>query len=104
MPPQPTIPPLLSSHLSSPTSAGSLKLVTSVLGASANWIILRHVQAALKPQLPIPSDNEGNTAIVFVSWLRGLDFWKDGTRRLVGYPTLTGIFNGFPLQSMYIWF
>ncbi|KAL8675277.1 MAG: hypothetical protein Q9168_000398 [Polycauliona sp. 1 TL-2023] len=48
MPSQPAIPPLLSTHLQPPSSKGSLILVTSVLGASANWIILRQIYAALK--------------------------------------------------------
>ncbi|KAL8854908.1 MAG: hypothetical protein Q9221_000415 [Calogaya cf. arnoldii] len=48
MPSQPAIPPPLSSHLQTALSKGSLSLVTSVLGASANWIILRQIYAALK--------------------------------------------------------
>ncbi|KAL8772011.1 MAG: hypothetical protein Q9209_002676 [Squamulea sp. 1 TL-2023] len=78
MPSQPPIPPILLTHLQSP-SKGSLSLVTSVLGASANWVILRQIYAALKP--PFGHQAEA-TAVVLVSWLRGLDVWKDGARRL----------------------
>ncbi len=80
MPSQPAIPPLLSNHLQSATSKGSLCLVTSVLGASANWITLRKIYAALK--LPF-GQQDGVTAVVLVSWLHGLDVWKDGAKRLV---------------------
>ncbi|CAO1600010.1 hypothetical protein XANCAGTX0491_003716 [Xanthoria calcicola] len=79
MPSQPTIPPLLSSHLQPASSKGSLGLVTSVLGASANWILLRQIYAALK----VPSDQPVEaTAVILVSWLRGLEVWKDGARKL----------------------
>ncbi|KAL8733638.1 MAG: hypothetical protein Q9166_002048 [cf. Caloplaca sp. 2 TL-2023] len=82
MPFQPTIPPLLSSHLYLIPPEGSLTLITSVLGASANWIILRHINAFLKSSSSIPRDPSINTAVIFVSWLRGHDVWKDGARRL----------------------
>ncbi|CAL8576224.1 hypothetical protein XPA_002115 [Xanthoria parietina] len=79
MPSQPAIPPLLWSHLQPASSKGSLGLVTSVLGASANWILLRQIYAALK----VPSDQPVEaTAVILVSWLRGLEVWKDGARRL----------------------
>lgn len=81
MPSQPAIPPLLSSHLQHASSKGSLSLVTSVLGASANWTILRQIYAALK--VPAGQQKEA-TAVILVSWLRGLDVWKDGARKLVG--------------------
>ncbi|KAI4264381.1 MAG: hypothetical protein L6R42_000508 [Xanthoria sp. 1 TBL-2021] len=79
MPSQPAIPPLLSSHLQHASSKGSLSLVTSVLGASANWTILRQIYAALK--VPAGQQKEA-TAVILVSWLRGLDVWKDGARKL----------------------
>ncbi|KAL8820280.1 MAG: hypothetical protein Q9223_001473 [Gallowayella weberi] len=79
MPSQPPIPPLLSTHLHSTPPRGFLSLVTSVLGASANWIILRHIFAALKHP---SSDQEQATGVVLVSWLRGSDFWRDGAKKL----------------------
>ncbi|KAL8811590.1 MAG: hypothetical protein Q9200_001681 [Gallowayella weberi] len=81
MPSQPPIPPLLSTHLHSTPPRGFLSLVTSVLGASANWIILRHIFAALKHP---SSDQEQATGVVLVSWLRGSDFWRDGAKKLSG--------------------
>lgn len=83
MPSQPAIPPLLSTHLQSVPPPGSVTLVTSVLGASANWIILRQIYAALKVQSPQSGENQDNV-VILVSWLRGVEFWKDGARKLVG--------------------
>ncbi|KAL8807386.1 MAG: hypothetical protein Q9182_000725 [Xanthomendoza sp. 2 TL-2023] len=81
MPSQPPIPPLLSTHLHYTPPRGFLSLVTSVLGASANWIVLRHIFAALQH----PSGDQGqDTAVIVVSWLRGSDFWRDGAKKLVG--------------------
>ncbi|KAL8659671.1 MAG: hypothetical protein Q9226_000296 [Calogaya cf. arnoldii] len=79
MPSQPAIPPPLSSHLQPALFKGSLSLVTSVLGASANWIILRQIYAALKVT---SGHQEESTAVILLSWLRGLDVWRDGARRL----------------------
>ncbi|KAL8997023.1 MAG: hypothetical protein Q9169_003614 [Polycauliona sp. 2 TL-2023] len=79
MPSQPTIPPLLSNDLQPPSSKNSLILVTSVLGASANWVILRQIYTALK----LSSGLRGQaTAVILTSWLRGLQAWKDGAKRL----------------------
>ncbi|KAL9599963.1 MAG: hypothetical protein Q9179_003380 [Wetmoreana sp. 5 TL-2023] len=82
MPSLPAIPPPLSTHLGPNKTAGFLTLVTSVLGASANWVILRQIYAAIKLPSPIAEDGMKDVAIVLVSWLRDLEFWKDGARRL----------------------
>ncbi|KAL8982410.1 MAG: hypothetical protein Q9205_003070 [Flavoplaca limonia] len=81
MPSQPAIPPALSNLLRLSLSKGSLSLLTSNLGVSANWIILRQIYTALKPR---PDQRHEVNAVILVSWLRGLDIWKDGARRLSG--------------------
>lgn len=87
MPSQPTIPPFLSPYLS---PLPSLTLLTSTLGATSNWLLLRFVAAALKKQGLSVSDGAteagqtgGEMKVVLVSWLREAAFWRDGCRRLV---------------------
>ncbi|EAU30877.1 conserved hypothetical protein [Aspergillus terreus NIH2624] len=46
MPTQPPLPPLLTPYISS-LSPSSLTVVSSVLGATGNWLILRYLHAAL---------------------------------------------------------
>jgi elongator complex protein 6 len=70
------IPPLLEPYLALPSEA-SLILLTSVLGASTNWLLLRFLHSALA----IPEDED--TKVVFVSFMRDLAFWKDVAKRLV---------------------
>ncbi|CAL3968041.1 hypothetical protein PZA11_006916 [Diplocarpon coronariae] len=78
------IPPLLEPYLAFPSEA-SLILLTSVLGASSNWLVLRFLHSAL-----IRSDvtSEGEIAhederkVVLVSFMRDLNFWKENARRL----------------------
>ncbi|KAL9600627.1 MAG: hypothetical protein Q9219_003060 [cf. Caloplaca sp. 3 TL-2023] len=82
MPSQPAIPPLLSSHLPTLPPQGSLTLITSVLRASANWIILRQLWVADKAGSSASNEDATNVKVVLVSWLRGLDFWRDSARRL----------------------
>jgi elongator complex protein 6 len=74
------IPPLLEPYISLPPEA-SLILLTNVLGASTNWVVLRYLYSALAPEGDGDSDNE--TKIVLASFLRDMAFWKDGARRLV---------------------
>ncbi|KAL8708255.1 MAG: hypothetical protein Q9220_006832 [cf. Caloplaca sp. 1 TL-2023] len=81
MPSQPAIPPLLCDHFR-PTHERSLVLITSVLGASANWILLRQVHAALRPKRSVSDHQTENVAVVFVTWLRGIEFWNDGAKKL----------------------
>ena len=75
------IPPLLEPYLSLPPEA-SLILLTSVLGLSTNWLVLRHIYGALAPERD--NDSETEAKVVLVSFLRDAAFWKDGARRLVG--------------------
>ncbi|KAL8643110.1 MAG: hypothetical protein Q9228_000290 [Teloschistes exilis] len=56
--------------------------LTSVLNASTNWILLRHVYSALKSHSSPSTELVGGTAVLFISWLHGSDFWRDGARKL----------------------
>jgi len=95
------IPSTLSPYITVPPR-DSLTLVTSVLGASANWVIHRYLFAALddgkskrsvrsaryllgdegaqqQQNSPAPED----FAVILVSWMRDWDFWKTEARRAV---------------------
>jgi elongator complex protein 6 len=76
----PCIPLLLEPYISLPPEA-SLILLTNVLGASTNWVVLRYLYSALAPEGDGDSDN--GTKVVLVSFLRDMAFWKYGARRLV---------------------
>jgi hypothetical protein len=91
MPTQPPIPPLLTPYLSLPSS--SLTLLTSTLGASSNWLVLRFLHSALSPHPstntlssitdPAPTSPDfTRTHIILISWLRDFSFWKDGAKKL----------------------
>ena len=78
------IPPLLEPYLTLPPEA-SLILLTNVLGASSNWLVLRFLYSVLQnpaaaPELP----SGGDTKVLLVSFMRDLSFWKENARRLVG--------------------
>jgi elongator complex protein 6 len=86
------IPPLLFPYLSLPPES-SLILLTNILGASTNWLVLRYLYSFLIPSV---SDNE-KTNVVFVSFMRDLAFWREGGKRLVSvlvFLTSEGIKGG----------
>ena len=78
----------------------SLLLLTSVLGASSNWLVLHFVTSALSPRstvfapLSYQEDGIGESKsvigkkevvkVVLVSFLRDWEFWRTEARRLVG--------------------
>lgn len=70
------IPALLEPYLALPREA-SLILLSSILGASTNWLVLRHLYSYLKSQ-----SSEGAVGVVLVSFMRDAAFWKDGSSRL----------------------
>lgn len=78
----PSHPHLLTPYLYPPQY--SLTVLTSVLGATSNWLVLRYLHAALAPA---PKDVEGaeqrKQKVVLVSFMRGWQFWKAEARRLV---------------------
>ncbi|KAJ9283938.1 hypothetical protein DTO021C3_8473 [Paecilomyces variotii] len=93
MPSQPPIPHLLTPYVTPPRS--SLSLVTSVLSATGNWLVLRILFAALgtgrngaTPGIGLQSgDGVGEFGgsrkkVVLLSFLRGWDFWKSEAKRL----------------------
>lgn len=72
------IPRLLEPYLSLPPET-CLILLTSVLGASTNWVVLRFLHSTLTS----PEENpEDGTNVVLVSFMRDLGFWKENGRRL----------------------
>jgi len=85
------IPLLLEPYLTLPPEA-SLILLTDVLGATSNWLILRFLCNTLNAKQEQLDGNE-ETKVVFVSFLRDLPFWKEGGKRLVSFCLLC--FQGF---------
>ncbi|KAJ4298467.1 hypothetical protein N0V88_003497 [Collariella sp. IMI 366227] len=94
------LPHLLEPYLSLPSSS-SLVVLTSVLGASTNWLLCRHLYALLKPShphsssshntnrpqttraaLPPTNEDDGDVSVLLVSFLRDLTFWKENLSRL----------------------
>jgi len=86
-----SIPPLLEPYLSLPPET-SLIVLTSVLGASTNWLVLRHLHTLLLNSkhalVPSPSPDGGSTAepppvsVLLVSFLRDYPFWRDAASRV----------------------
>jgi len=77
MPPADKIPPLLRPYLSPP--AQSVVLLTSVVNATASWLLLRFVAANLATRR---DGTASHTTVVLLSFLADWDFWRDGARRL----------------------
>lgn len=83
MPPTLRIPLLLQPHVHLPHE-DSLLLLTSTLGASANWLIVRFLCQALS-NLDSSGDGGGTgTNVVLVSWMRDYEFWKQEARKAGG--------------------
>lgn len=87
------IPHLLESYLALPPETSQL-LLTGVLGASTNWLVLRHLYSLLRPSARHRGGEEGasaaaaaagrgETRVLLVSFMRDYAFWKDGAGRLV---------------------
>ena len=83
MPGQSPVPPLIASSLA-PLPESSLTLLTSVLGATSNWLVLRFLYAALNPPKDADAQLVGDigSKVILISWLRDLAFWKEGAKRL----------------------
>ncbi|KAL4971764.1 hypothetical protein BDW66DRAFT_155326 [Aspergillus desertorum] len=83
MPSQPPLPHLLTPYVLSP-SRSSLTAVTSVLGATGNWLVLRFLCAALTDAGSGLRGIEGERKrkVVLVSFLRGWEFWRSEAKRL----------------------
>ncbi|KAI8243652.1 Elongator complex protein 6 [Colletotrichum sp. SAR 10_77] len=73
------IPLLLEPYLALPPECAQI-LLTSVLGASTNWLVLRYLYSYLRrPTEDAPADD---TRVVLVSFMRDFAFWKEGAGRL----------------------
>lgn len=87
MPSQPPLPPLLAPYVSSLPDS-SLTVVSSILGATSNWLVLRFLYAALSSQSvsTFGTDelhNGTKKKVVLVSFVRSYEFWKAEAKRLV---------------------
>lgn len=108
-----------------PSSDGQLVLLTSVLGASANWLVLRWLYALLLLLLPprrdvslpvggdaVPVGDDGGggggsagdghndgMAVVLCSFLRDGAFWREGAAKMVNINIFR--FLLFPFQNLY---
>jgi elongator complex protein 6 len=80
------IPESLRSYVENPQLNG-LILLTSVLNASNNWLILRYLHSLLPgtgvrgPALSEYQDNYN--VVIFLSLLRSWDFWEECSRKIV---------------------
>ncbi|KAJ5288847.1 hypothetical protein N7478_001877 [Penicillium angulare] len=88
MPSQPPLPPLIAPYVSAQPES-SLTLITSILGATSNWLVLRFLHPALStspnPNVSLRLDEQQNDAkkkVVLVSFLRGWEFWRAEAKRL----------------------
>ncbi|KAF4504160.1 hypothetical protein G6O67_008347 [Ophiocordyceps sinensis] len=83
------VPPLLEPLLGQLPPEAALAVVTSVLGASANWLVLLWVHALLgrgrrqrgRDELEAGDDGDG-VAVVLVSFMRDGAFWREGAARI----------------------
>ncbi|KAM5346887.1 hypothetical protein ACJ41O_009892 [Fusarium nematophilum] len=75
------MPHLLESYLALPPES-SLILLTSVLGASANWLVLRHVYSYLKGSSADGDDGSKDTGVVLVSFMRDGGFWRESATKM----------------------
>lgn len=88
-----TVPPPLEPYLGLPESA-TLVLLTGILGASSNWLVLRYLRSLLRSPRRSPAGEgkgEGHSqreardddvSVLFLSLLRDYAFWKEGASRL----------------------
>lgn len=97
------IPPILYPYVQLPPES-SLTLVTSVLGASANWVLFRFLSSALgsddqgrrgqsvdvgigegkdKYPLGLGVGASGDVAVILLSWMREWEFWRLEARKAV---------------------
>ena len=78
------IPPLLEPYVHLPAD-GELVLLTGVLNATPTWVVSRFVSSALGYGSDAVSSDitseDGETAVVLVSWMRDWDFWSTELRR-----------------------
>ena len=95
------IPSLLEPYLAL-LPESSLILLTGVLGATTNWLVLRYLYACLRGTTSLatrrslavggtggtqegPQQEEEEVGVVLVSFLRDGSFWREGAGKLVSY-------------------
>ena len=105
MAPQSHLPPLLSPLIRHRTPpAGSLTLLTSVLANTTNWLLLRFLYRALKSSpdqdVSLDGDSSNKVRVIFVSWLRAWEWWKEGGRKLVSLEMF--VFFGYVQLSFFL--
>lgn len=106
MPTQPPLPPLLTPYVSS-LPQSSLTLLSSVLGATGNWLVLRYLYAALSASSANTTfgadgvDNGKKRKVVLVSFLRSWEFWRSEAKRLV--ISVYRYFEGNILTMTRVW-
>ncbi|KAF7926485.1 hypothetical protein BELL_0529g00070 [Botrytis elliptica] len=82
-----SIPPLLTPYLSLP-SESSLILLTGVLGAGTNWLLLRYLSSIFSSGAEkngsgdVDTEGEGEVKVVFLSFMRDMGFWREGARKI----------------------
>lgn len=82
------IPHLLESYLALPSEYAQI-LLTSVLGASTNWLVLRYLYTYLRKLNAAAEEGAASASqsedvrVVLVSFMRDFAFWKEGAGRLV---------------------
>lgn len=94
----PTLSPIVQ-----PTTPGSLTLLTSVLDATSNWILLRYIYAALRPEkldghswrarasstaVSVEEENLQEKHIrelnvILISFLRPFELWREMGKKIV---------------------
>ncbi|KAH7405856.1 hypothetical protein DE146DRAFT_649893 [Phaeosphaeria sp. MPI-PUGE-AT-0046c] len=79
MPPSTRIPSHLQPYIR-PRRDDSLLLLTSTLGATANWLIVRFLCDALSSNGEAGGDEQGSN-VVLVSWMREFEFWRQEARK-----------------------
>lgn len=78
------IPHLLEPYLTLPPE-NSHVLLTSVLGASTNWLVLRYIYSYLQKKIGPQDDGvapKESINVVLVSFMRDFAFWKEGAGRM----------------------
>ncbi|TDZ46823.1 hypothetical protein CTRI78_v008934 [Colletotrichum trifolii] len=101
------IPHLLESYLALPPECAQI-LLTGVLGASTNWLVLRYLYSYLRRPIPGEEAPTEDVRVVLVSFMRDFAFWKEGAGRLgldlealcrtgkfAFVDGLTGLFSGW---------
>lgn len=85
------IPPLLEPIVRLPKEK-TLLLLTGVLGATPHWIVSRFLKSVLSDDRHDNGDDDREqTAVVLVSWMRDLEYWKAEARR----GAVRGCFAGY---------